>query len=231
MLTIYPLLSMHRILRILDYLRLLDFSFFFIESFILLKYWILMPLLFLLHIPGYIKGSHKRFWSMVIPEMNTPSFKAYSLGYERIVLEKKELKGEKIFHRIIMGVNDEVLGEGWSQLIYESPRIRRMKERSVCFLKNEKGFGYLQIHGLSDSIPYKAWLEIIIEGRRVGRKELVWGWNTYIVPLENDFQEGPVEVQLQIKPSNPKLEINMGFGVNEIGLFPLGSPMLRWIED
>jgi hypothetical protein len=106
-----------------------------------------------------------------------------------------------------------------------------MGERSVCFLKNEKGFGYLQIHGLSDSIPYKTWLEIIIEGRRVGRKELVWGWNTYIVPLENDFQEGPVEVQLQIKPSNPKLEINMGFGVNEIGLFPLGSPMLRWIED
>lgn len=89
MLTIYPLFSMHRILRILNYLRLLDFSFFFIESFILLKYWILMPLLFLRHIPGYIKGSHKRFWNMVIPEMNIPSFKPYSPRYERIVLEKR----------------------------------------------------------------------------------------------------------------------------------------------
>jgi hypothetical protein len=231
MLTIYPLFSMHRILRILNYLRQHDLSFFFIESFILLKYWILMPLLFLRHIPGYMKGSHKRFWDMVIPEMNIPSFKAYSPGYERIVLEKKELKGKKIFHRIIMGVNDEVLGEGWSQLHHGFPRIRRMGERSVCFLRNEKGFGYLQIHGLSDSIPDKAWLEIMIEGQRVGRKELAWGWNTYIVPFENDFQEGPVEVQLQIKPSNPKLEINMGFGVNEVGLSPLGSPMLRWIED
>lgn len=231
MLTIYPLFSMHRILRILNYLRRRDLSFFFIESFILLKYWILMPLLFLRHIPGYIKGSHKRFWNMVIPEMNIPSFKAYSPGYERIVLEKKELKGKKIFHRIIMGVNDEVLGEGWSQLIYGFPRIRRMRERAACFLRNEKGFGYLQVHGLLDSMSDKAWLEVMIEGQMVARRELVWGWNTYIVPFENDFQEGPVEVQLQIKPFDPKLEIKKDFGVNEIGLFPLGSPILRWMED
>ena len=231
MLTIYPLFSMHRIPRILNYLRQHDLSFFFIESLILLKYWILMPLLFLRHIPGYIKGSHKRFWNMVIREMNIPSFKAYSPGYERIVSEKKELNGKKIFQRIVMGVNDEILGIGWSQLIYEFPRIRRMGERSVCFLRNEKGVGYLQIHGLLDSMPDKAWLEVTIEGQTVGRSKLEWGWHTYIVPFENHFQEGPVEVQLQTKSFDPRLGIERGFGVNEVGLFPLGSPMLRWIED
>lgn len=130
-----------------------------------------------------------------------------------------------------MGVNDEVLGEGWSQLIYESPRIRRMKERSVCFLKNEKGFGYLQIHGLWDFNPHRPWLEVVIEGQIVGFRQLEIGWHTYIIPFENHFEEGPIELHLRIKPSGHGLEFEKGFAINEIGVFPLGSPILRWIED
>jgi hypothetical protein len=129
-----------------------------------------------------------------------------------------------------MGVNDELLGEGWSRLISDFPRIRRIGQTALCFLRNEQQFGYLQIHGLWDLNTQNTWIEVAIEGETIGRKKVEMGWHTYIFSFENQFKEGPVELHLRITPSDQGLGFEKGFGINEIGLFPIGSPILRWIE-
>jgi hypothetical protein len=199
----------------------------------MLKYVIVFSLIFFLRIPdSFEKGiDEKRFWEKVIPEKRVPFFKAYSPEYVQVILNKRELRTNGISHRILMGVNDEMLGEGWSRLISDFPRIRRMEQKAVCFLRNEKRFEYLQIHGLWDSNTHQPWLEVAIEGQTVGRRKVEMGWHTYIFPLENHFKEGPVELHLRIRPSDHGPAFGKDFGINEIGLFPLGSPLFRWIED
>lgn len=166
-----------------------------------------------------------------MPEKKVPTIKPFSRDYPQLILNKNEIKANHIPARVLMGVNDEILGEGWSRLISDFPRVRRMGQHAVCFLKNEKRFGYLQIHGLWDSNTLQPLLEVAIEGQTVGRRKVEIGWHTYIFPFENQFEEGPIELHLRVNPSLHEPAFGKGFGVNEIGLFPIGSPMLRWIED
>jgi hypothetical protein len=72
---------------------------------------------------------------------------------------------------------------------------------------------------------------VAIEGQIAGRRKIEIGWYTYIIPFENIFKEGPVELCLHIYPSESGDAFEKGFAINEIGLFPIGSPILRWIED
>jgi len=229
----FPLLLLHHSGALLGHLKRQDFHLFFGELLILMKCLILSPLLFFLRIPdSFKKGFDEgRFREKVIPEKKVPSFKAYSPDYAQVILNKKELKTNGISPRILMGVNDEMLGEGWSRLISDFPRIRRMNQNAVCFLRNEKRFEYLQVHGLWDSNTLQPWLEVAIEGQTVGRMKVEIGWHTYIFPFENRFKEGPIELYLQINPSLYESASEKGFGINEIGLFSLGSPILRWTED
>ncbi|NWG04924.1 MAG: glycosyltransferase family 2 protein [Syntrophaceae bacterium] len=232
MIEIFPFLLLHHLRVLLDHLKRQDFYLFFLKLPIILKYTVLFPLIFFFRIPNSLnkRCDEQRFWKKVIPEMKFPSIKAFLPRYEQIVLKNDDLKTKNTPHRILMGVNDEVLGEGWSRLISDFPRIRRMSQKAVCFLRNEKRFEYLQIHGLWDSNSHKPWLELAIEGQTVGRRKIERGWHTYIFPFENRFKEGTVEVSLLINPSGNESPIEKGFAINEIGLFHLGSPLLRWIE-
>jgi hypothetical protein len=229
----FPFLLLHRLGKVLGNLKRGDLHLFFAEFLIMLKYVIVFPLIFILRIPDSFKKGfdEARFWEKVIPEKKVPSFKLFSPEYAQVILNKSELKTNGISHRILMGVSDEILGIGWSRLISDFPRIRRMGQNAVCFLKNEKKFGYIQIHGLWDSNTHQPWLEVAIEGETVGRKKVEMGWHTYLFLLENRFQEGPIELSLRINPSLHESASEKGFGVNEIGLFSIGSPILRWTED
>lgn len=230
--TTFPMLSLHRFRFLLYYLKRGDFYLFSKEAFTIFKQWVILPFVFLYRLSDYIikRPNTKRFWRMVIPETKFPSIKAYSPGYERVFLDREELEGKAIPNRIVMGVNDEVLGAGWSRLINGSPRFRRMGEKATIFLRNELKFGFLQIHGIN-TMPYSSWLEVVIEGQMVGRRQIERGWNTYLIPFENKFREGPIEIQLKVSPWNQTMGIENGFGINEIGLLPLGSPILRLMED
>lgn len=229
----FPLLLLYRSGILLGHLKRKDFYLFFSEFLIMLKYVILFPLIFFLRIrDSFKKGfDERRFWEKVVSEKRAPSIKPFSPDYAQLLLNRKEIKADQISHRILMGVNDEILGEGWSRLISGSPRVRRVSQPAVCFLRNEKRFEYLQIHGLWDSNTLQPWLEVAIEGQTVGRRKVEIGWHTYIFPFENRFKEGPIEMRLRINPSLHEPEFGKGFAINEIGLFPLGSPILRWIED
>lgn len=228
----FPLLLLHRFRTLLGHLRRGEVSLFFTECLVMLKYVTLFPLLLFLRIPDAFKKGvqERRFWEKVVPEKRVPSFKPYSPEYVQVILDKKEVKADRTSPRMLMGINDEILGEGWSRLIPDFPRIRRVDRKAVCFLRNEKRFGYLQIHGLWDSKGHKPWLEVAVEGQTVGRRKLEVGWHTYIFPMENQFKEGPVELRLRIRPSEHGPGFETGFGINEIGLFPSGSPLLRRIE-
>ncbi len=228
----FPLLLWHHSGILLGHLKRQDFRLVFAESLILLKSLILFPLNFFLRISDSFKKGcdERRFWEKVIPEKRVPSFNPFCPEYTQVILNKKEVKADKISHRILVGVNDEMLGEGWSRLISDFPKIRRMGQNAVCFLRNEKRFEYLQIHGLWDSNTHKPWLEVAIEGQTVGRRKVEMGWHTYIFPFENRLKEGPVELCLRIDPSDHGSAFGKGFGVNEVGLFSLGSPLLRLTE-
>lgn len=230
--TVFPLFCLHRLGAVANYLIKRDFHFFYIESLIIFKSWLLLPLILFRRIPDCLnkETDEKRFWDKVIPERKLPSFKAYSGGYERIFLKKAELQKGQLTNRIVMGMNDEILGLGWSKLINGHPSLRRMKERGICFLNNEKKFEYFQIHGLWDLTADERLLEIRIENKIIGRKRVEFGWKTYIFSFENSFPEGPTEVELRILPFDLGPEKIKGFGVNEAALLSLGSPFLRLIE-
>jgi hypothetical protein len=233
MIKTFPLLLLHRSRILLGRLKRHDFYLFFAELLVMLKCSVLFPLIFILRIPDSFKKGldETRFWKKVIQEKKLPSFRPFSPEYSRVILNKSVLELNEISHRILMGVNDEILGEGWSRLIPGFPRIRRMGQNAVCFLRNEKRFGYLQIHGLWDSNTDGGWLEAGIEGQTVGCSKIEIGWRTYTFPVENHFEEGLVELYLRINPSGQGPEFEKGMGINEIGLFPLESPILRRIED
>jgi len=232
MVKIFPLLLLHHAKAFWGHLKREDFHLFFSEFLIMIKHVLLFPIIFFLRIPDSLKQGlgERRFWEKVILERRIPCFKPFSPEYTQVILNKRALRTNEISHRILMGVNDEMLGGGWSQLISDFPKIRRVSQKAVCFLKNEKRFEYLQIHGLWDSITLQPWLEVAIEGQIVGHRKVEIGWHTYIFPFENRFKEGPIELSLRINSSLHESASEKGFGVNEIGLFPLGSPILRWIE-
>jgi hypothetical protein len=59
----------------------------------------------------------------------------------------------------------------------------------------------------------------------VGVIALAPEWRTYILPFENGFPAGVIEVELAVSHTR-----GLGaFAINEMGLFSLGSPALRWI--
>lgn len=229
---IFPSFTSHRLRVLLGDLMRHDFSLFFVEASLLLKHWLLFPFTLFNRILEYRGGLDVSFFrDRIVPEMNVPSLRAYSPGYEEIFLGKDKLGETTIHNRIVMGINDEVLGTGWSKLLEEFPRLRRIRNKAVCYLRNERGFEFLQVHGLWNVMTHTSFLEISVEGEMVYCEEIVRGWHTYIVPFENRFPEGAVEVLIEVKDSARAPGTGSGFGINEIGLLPLGSPLLRRMAE
>jgi GT2 family glycosyltransferase len=231
-LKIFPLFTLHRLALLLHHLIRRQYRLSIMEGLLLLKNCAMLPIIIFSRTFEHKKKTNiSSFWDMIIPEINIPAFKAYSPGYEQIILAKDELRGKLLSSRIVMGINDEILGTGWSPLQYEFPRNRRVCHRATCFLINEKRFGFLQMHGFWDDLKYLPLFEVSIEGKSVFRSEMIAGWHSYIIPLDNIFPDGPVEVGLCICSPEHSNSHGKGFGINEIALLPLGSPMLRWMEE
>ena len=227
-----PILIYYRVKRIPEYLRKKDFKFFLIEILMVLKHIILFPfLLFSRACDAFRKDfGHERFWRKVLQDKKPPDIKPIWSDYAQLVLSKKQIDKNDLPHRILMGVNDEILGRGWSPLILDYPRVRKIKVYSLCFLKNKNIFEFVQIHGLWLNHTHHPSLEIKIEKEVIGTQKIKTGWNTYIFPFKNIFKEGPIELELRITPLENSTKSDDEFAINEIGLFSLGSPFLRWFE-
>jgi GT2 family glycosyltransferase len=201
------------------------------ELWILLRYWILLPYIVCRRLlRDRSEQGPSRFWNKVVPEWNIPLMKTYSADYERIVSGKGELPDIVLPSRIIMGVNDELLGVGWSGLIHLHPRSRKVEEQAACYLTNHRSFRYIQLHGMCDPSVDGLCVELSLDGSMVSQVRLVPGWHTYLIPFENRFEEGPVELQVAVKATKGTgVDVPL-FSINEVGLAALESPLLRLIE-
>jgi len=128
-----------------------------------------------------------------------------------------------------MGVNDQILGPGWSCLLHEFPRARRIETDAVCYLSNHNRFKYIQIHGLWSSAPEKFSFEVYIDGERVGQKKLRCGWHTYLIPIDRYFESNIIELRISLELLGKNMNAG-GFAINEVGVFGLGSPLLRLVD-
>lgn len=228
----FPLLIYYRFNNVPEYLKKKNFKLFFLEILIMLRYIISFPFLILLRTCDVFNQGvdQQRFWRKVLPDKKIPSVKPFYLDYARFVCNKNQIKESYLPPRILMGVNDEILGRGWSPLISGYPKVRKIKTYAVCFLKNENKYEFIQIHGLWLNHTYHPLLEIAIEKEHIGTQKIKTGWHTYIYPFKNKFKERIIELELRIKPSETLQNLEE-FAINEIGLFSLGSSNLRLFND
>jgi GT2 family glycosyltransferase len=231
-LKLFPRFTMHRWTIMLIFLRRYGPELFFMEALVLLMSWLKLPAIALGRLlrPGR-RADMSYFHRMVTQETCQPVFKGYCPGYERIVFDKAALGQYRVRSRIVMGVTDELLGLGWSQLRNDFPGVRRISDSATCYLMNCREASYLQIHGLWDTPAYTPNICVSIEGSSVLETEPVIGWSTYQIPLRSRFAEGPVEVKIRICRQGFSRTDDAGFAINEIGLYSLGSPELRWLEE
>ncbi len=141
-------------------------------------------------------------------------------------------KGEKLPVRILMGVNDTVLGDGWYHLEGSSPFYRWTADRAECFLMAQKGKPHtLQLHLRQPFLSRKTCQIIIWENsQKLATLDLPTGeWQTLHVRLapSKDHVRIIMEVKDLLKPEETGDRRDLGFQCNEVSLIPEDSPFLR----
>jgi len=219
-----PKMLFHRMKAVIfPFLILLKWRYFFTELFLMTQFLATLPWL---KVKGALEtrgDSHTDFWAMLIPAEGFPIHKELPEEYARIGMSKNEITQAPA--RILMGINDDLLGDGWLPLVHATPRYRRFIKRASCFLKNNPLFDHIQIHCMCEENA-EFDLHIFIENEQIYSCPIHRGWETYVVPFKNHFAGDVLEVVLEVVPvrggtSAPSL------AVNEIGLFPGTSRLLR----
>lgn len=225
----FPRIVMHRIPRILHGCLHGHAKLSVREALLLTMYWFSIPVVVVRRFVGRAgrKDNTARFWQWIVKKSGPPLVKVYQPGYERVYPSKMGLRSDDLASRIVCGINDEVLGCGWSRLKDGAPRTREMSAEAVCFLLNSVRCALLQVHGLSSEPHGGLFLEVLIEGDIVGRQEIRHGWKTYLFPFNNKYPNGPVEVKLKIRSTDLNQTTQGVFRVNEIALLTISSPLLR----
>jgi GT2 family glycosyltransferase len=129
------------------------------------------------------------------------------------------------FPRILVGINDFYLQNGWSLPKWEGifPVYRDFEKEAKCLLQAPRLTDLvLQLHYcLPDSIS-EVGLEIFCEGKKVAEVLLdTPGWRTYQLPVKN-ISRRKVELVFKLNKF-----LSPGLKVNEISLLPVSSPFLR----
>jgi hypothetical protein len=184
------------------------------------------------------KAARSSWWRFVTPGHKEPKF---FLPYLDFRLLEGETEAET--DRILMGVNDTALGEGWHPLTKAQegdaqrsigPAFRAFGRAATCYLRVPQPGSYmLQLHV---SHPFaelaRPWLRVFCNEQEVGALavETYRGeWRTVQFPVMPARET--VTVRLLIE--NPLLreqvgaEIDLGLRVNEISILALDSVFLR----
>jgi hypothetical protein len=160
-----------------------------------------------------------------------PTFIPRALPYERwdYVRSGGEAAGPS---RIIMGVTDDVLGDGWHSLCDDAPQYRWTVDEARCYLAVEKGVpSVLQLHvrqPFPRALPQT--VTALVDGVEGGVATVSdAGWRAL------RFRCAPrgsvAEVVLRVAPCIPADTdaglYDRGIQVNEVSLLPGGSPFIR----
>ncbi len=230
-LRVFPLFTLQRLVLLAHPIMHGDLRTVLLELRLILQHWLFLPLFLVGRFFGPGRSvDTSRFRHMIVPEAGFPVFRQYRPGYERIALSKREVDCSILNEKVVMGVNDDILGPGWSGLTAGAPRMRTIQERALCYLKAGRGRTFLQVHGYSENIPGPCFLEVSVEGRTIGRRPLAQGWRTYLFTVEGGVEAECAEVRLALVPVRQSPGDRGAFGVNEVGLFSQGSPLLRWVD-
>ncbi|MGM0367979.1 MAG: glycosyltransferase family 2 protein [Actinomycetota bacterium] len=187
-------------------------------------------LVFLLRFPFYVfkklflrrKAKKSGWWDMMHPSYTKSATKDLHPEYLDII--KPFEKYGSLTSRILMGISDKGLGEGWSGIVNSIPRGRYIFKQGDCTFSQpgKKGEEYfLQLHYRSDSKEGKK-LNLAIGDYSV-ETSLRHGWNTELFKIPVEAIEGE-KIRLILKLSGGRFE---DLFVNEIALLSGKSNLLR----
>lgn len=140
-------------------------------------------------------------------------------------------EGEELPPRILMGVNDRLLGDGWYPLEGGCPKYRWTADAADCFLMAERDKPHvLQLH-LRQPLEFKDSCRVTVweNGKRRKTLDFPTGeWCTLHVDLVPSTHR--VRILLQAEELINRKETggrDFGFQCNEVSLLPEGSSLLR----
>lgn len=138
-------------------------------------------------------------------------------------------------YRIIMGVNDNLLGDGWYPLELSSPHCRWTCNEADCFLCAPKGAkSILQLHvrqPIKSACSQK--LEVYMDDEHIGDAVIEAGdWQTHYFPCipKKDVGKFTFKLACYIPVKVGKRCIDGGLQFNEVSILTADSPFLRGIE-
>ena len=169
-------------------------------------------------------GSCAGVWRMLIPTDGFPFHRELPEEYARIGVSRHEITEAPA--RILMGINDDLLGDGWLPLVHEIPRYRRFTGRASCLLKNSHLFDRIQIHCMCEA-DAEALLLVFVEGELVASRTIHHGWMTHVIPFTNSWPDAVLELSLEVTHRDSGDTPLPSIGVNEIGMLPATSRLLR----
>jgi len=137
--------------------------------------------------------------------------------------------------RIIMGVNDNLLGDGWYPLELSSPQCRWTCNEADCFLSAHKDVrSILQLHVRQPIKNTSAQsLDVYMDNERIGDALIVAGdWQTHYFPCtpRKNVMEFTFKLGCNIPVKMGQRCIDAGLQFNEICILTEDSPFLRRME-
>jgi GT2 family glycosyltransferase len=177
-----------------------------------------------------------RWWRFL-----TPSYGYFDISVPRLDFELVESAEHATAGRVLMGIDDAAMGEGWYPLSDPAatrrtadcgPAFRGFGRAAGCFLRVPRPGPYvLQLHVSQPFAAIRApLLEVRCEGVEVGRVRLdCEDWRTLRFPVEIRRETAAIvlRVDAPILREESGAPVDLGARVNEIALHGEGSPLLR----
>lgn len=212
-----------------------------------IRLWLRVYVRVLAAVPGAIRYRFRqrttrerraRWWRFVVATIGYPDVFVPSLDYELL-----ETAGDALTDRVIMGVNDTALGQGWYPLVRpepttfaepEGPALRDFGASATCFLRvAAPGPHIVQVHVTqgSDATDPRD-LRVTCNGETIGRKEIGAGrrsWQTlqFAVTLASETATVELHVDQPTLRETSGATIDGAMQINEVSVLAPDSPLLR----
>lgn len=184
------------------------------------------------------KDRRARWWRFVVNAVGFPDVFMPAIDYD--LLEHHE---DAWSDRVIMGVNDTALGQGWYPLIRpepttftepEGPALRDFGSSATCFLRvAAPGPHVVQVHVTQRPEATRARdLQVLCNGEALGHADVSaehrW-WRTvqFPVTLASDTATVELRVERPMLREETGAQVDYGVRVNEVSVLPPDSPLLR----
>ncbi|HXD72318.1 MAG TPA: glycosyltransferase family 2 protein [Vicinamibacterales bacterium] len=179
----------------------------------------------------------ERWWRLLVRQVGYPPIQVPAIDYD-----VTDSAADAWTDRVIMGVNDRVLGRGWYPLVRpiettfdasEGPALREFGMSAACFLRVAAPGAYIiQLHvSQRPEAAEPREVSVTCNGRRAGGRIVAarGRWQTLQVPVTLDGDTAAVELRVDepLRGESTGARLDCGLRVNEISVLPAGSPLLR----